>query len=105
MGLAEKEPLPEGPPPREGPFCSLLHHVGIPPVGVFLWLGGQDACACGVGGQRQWVFLLGRGGWGWELRKCVGCGGSYLATTREVGQTSHLDVTLDLHHPALAAVT
>lgn len=35
-----KPPLPRAPP---------LHHVGIPPVGVLLWLGGQDPCACGRG--------------------------------------------------------
>lgn len=29
--------------PRHPP----LHHVGVPPVGVLLGLGGQDAGACG----------------------------------------------------------
>lgn len=52
MELPRKEP-PHREDPQEALLCSLLHHVGIPPVGVFLWLGGQDPCACHGGGQRQ----------------------------------------------------
>lgn len=56
MGLLRKELPHRWDPPQEAPLCSLLHHVGIPPVGVFLRLGGQDPCTCSGGGQTQWSF-------------------------------------------------
>lgn len=94
--------LPREGPPQEAPRCSLLHHVGIPPVGVFLWLGGQDPGAWGR--TEAGVFLGGRAVQRPGLQDRVGCGPSYLATTRQAGQASHSDVTLALSHPALAAL-
>ena len=90
---SRKDPQDRTAPRQEGPSGSLLHHVGVPPVGVLLWLGGQDPCACGREGQRQWVFLVGAGhaGRGEDYRKVSGCGRTLSSSSKEVGGDTHLN--------------